>query len=313
MSKKPRTWVPFDWGLLEDDKFLELSSAASLTFLVAIGYAGKLGSSKGELYIQGCGPARAQHFVRYTKLSKARQERAIEELVGCSLFEIDGELYRIPKWLDKILEIERASNRERQKLFRERERNKNVTPDVTPLSQKSNAKVTVYNAKALQNKGRRARRQGQTLPPDSPQTPLITTPTLLTSSPSETRSSNSGVGSSAPSADATPSWQDALREETREIRKKNLASLTPDERLILGRYHALEFANCTKTEAFNKRHGSQIAGAFASMGRHATYGQITVSQYVAHARRHHANREESPWFDPWQIKAVVEFEDIAAS
>jgi uncharacterized protein YdaU (DUF1376 family) len=134
-------------------------------------------------------------------------------------------------------------------------------------------------------------------------------PSIAITSPfgSSLRSESSGAASAAAAADALPPWQDGVREAARAISKRKLRELTASEEwLTLGRYHALEFANCTKTEGHNKRHGTKIAGAFAAMSRSERYGDLTVAQYVGFARKVHENREAAPWFDPWMIKGVVE-------
>jgi uncharacterized protein YdaU (DUF1376 family) len=145
---------------------------------------------------------------------------------------------------------------------------------------------------------------------------------LETSSPTETPSitsptsslrSSSGDASVAPPTDAEPEWQERVRTAARALSKRILETFSPDDRLAAAQYHCLTFGNCTKSEARNKARATQVASAFATMGRHKTYGQITFNEYVSYARQVHKNREATPWFEPWLIKSVVEFAEDRAS
>jgi hypothetical protein len=44
------------------------------------------------------------------------------------------------------------------------------------------------------------------------------------------------------------------------------------------------------------------------MGRNKAFGDMTLSEYIGFARSVHENRESKPWFDPWMIRGVVQFE-----
>lgn len=103
-------------------------------------------------------------------------------------------------------------------------------------------------------------------------------------------------------------WAQRLRAEVYALSDRSLRSLTADERVLIARYHCLVFANCTKSEPSNKSRATGVAAAFASMGRNATYGDLTVKQYFLHGRKVSQQRERTPFYDPWLIRAVVEFE-----
>jgi Mn-dependent DtxR family transcriptional regulator len=122
------------------------------------------------------------------------------------------------------------------------------------------------------------------------------------------------LGAPDDSASVDPTlWQDEIRNAAKAIRKHSLSSLTADERFTVGRYHALEFANCTKSEATNKRKARQIAAGLCSLGQHRDYSDVTVGEYVTYAKKVHVNGAGAPWFDVWLIKGVVEFGGSASS
>lgn len=222
-------------------------------------------------------------------LSPRSARLAILELVNMGFFvrHPDGVL-SIDKWDEKCGEDSFLENhRERQKRYRERKRLESlrdavddvvsVTRDVTGGSQALRHNVT-----------------------DKEEDIDIPTPSV--------DKSTSVVGNHRSKKSPDTSWVQPLREATKAIASKTISALTPDERQILARYHCLRFGNCTKTEASNKARASQVASAFASMSRSQNYGDMAVKDYVAYGDRVHANRDKTPWFDPWYIKSVVEWE-----
>jgi hypothetical protein len=92
-----------------------------------------------------------------------------------------------------------------------------------------------------------------------------------------------------------------------EIAEKPLRSLTIEERLLCGRYHAFRFANCTKSETKNRNAGAKAAVAFAKMADSALYADLTVRDYVDEAAVYHATMMGgAPWHDPFAIRAVAD-------
>jgi len=97
--------------------------------------------------------------------------------------------------------------------------------------------------------------------------------------------------------------------EARKLQRVAIRDLPADSgRIVFGRYHALKFGGCTANEHTNKLKGLQVAAGLASMARSATYGAMTCGEYAGYARKVHAERNGSPWFDVFLIRAYCEFE-----
>lgn len=115
-------------------------------------------------------------------------------------------------------------------------------------------------------------------------------------------------GLAAPKVHKDATWVAALRESARAIQDKNLWDCSPDELLIVGRYHALRFAGCTKDERRNKSKGRHIRAGLANLGREAKkrWDRYRVRDYVSDAKRVWTDGGEMPWFCPWDIVGVWE-------
>lgn len=115
-------------------------------------------------------------------------------------------------------------------------------------------------------------------------------------------------GLAAPVARPDATWVAALREAARAIQDKNLWDCSPDDLLIVGRYHALRFGGCTKNEKRNQRRGANIRAGISNLGREAKkrYSAYRVRDYVADAKRVWTDGGESPWFKPWDLTGVWE-------
>lgn len=104
------------------------------------------------------------------------------------------------------------------------------------------------------------------------------------------------------------SWVEPLTQSARSLAKRTLASLRKDERIITGRYFAFHFSNCKREAIKNKEMGVKIAAGLTTLGSNSQYGEITVEQFFSYCRQVHENIDGKPWYDPWLIKSVVEFE-----
>jgi len=109
-------------------------------------------------------------------------------------------------------------------------------------------------------------------------------------------------------AEVDTSWIGPLEEQARSLFPRRLESFTKDERHIAGRYHALRFSNCKREASRNKEIGRRIAAGLSTLGSHQLFSDMTFGEYVAYAEDVHKQCDEKPWYDPWLIKAVVEFE-----
>lgn len=104
------------------------------------------------------------------------------------------------------------------------------------------------------------------------------------------------------------SWVPVVEKGVESILSQPLEALGEQGRLALGRYHALHFGNCTREANRNLIRGTQIAKGLMELGSNFRLKDMTVREYLAYCRRVHKNRNGIPWFDPFLIKGVVEFE-----
>jgi hypothetical protein len=82
-----------------------------------------------------------------------------------------------------------------------------------------------------------------------------------------------------------------------------LADLDVEQRLVLGRIHALRFGACRSDEATNRRRGAQVAAALATMAL-SVLRDLSVREYLQVAARTY-EMHGRPYFDPWFIKAAI--------
>lgn len=107
-------------------------------------------------------------------------------------------------------------------------------------------------------------------------------------------------------------WVVPLRDACLAIKTRELQTLTADERLTLGRYHAYKFGNCTKDELRNRRHGVDIAKGLLGMAQHREWGTLTVAAYANYGCKTLENRGGAPFFDPWLVISAVELRSAQA-
>lgn len=132
----------------------------------------------------------------------------------------------------------------------------------------------------------------------------------------ETSTASNGAKPSRRKPKAVPdtAWVEPLLAEARKLQRVAIRDLPADSgRIVFGRYHALKFGGCTANEHTNKLKGLQVAAGLASMARSATYGAMTCGEYAGYARKVHAERNGSPWFDVFLIRAYCEFETGGAA
>jgi hypothetical protein len=100
-------------------------------------------------------------------------------------------------------------------------------------------------------------------------------------------------------------WIEPLVATAKDLRKITIATFTPEQRMIAGRYHAYRYGNCSKNEARNKKFGARMATAFAKMSISAL-SRLTFAEYVAYANKYHEMSGGSPWYEPFLIQGVME-------
>ncbi len=101
-------------------------------------------------------------------------------------------------------------------------------------------------------------------------------------------------------------WTTELRTAVAAISDKVLRDLTPDERILLGRYHVFRFANCNRSLATNRSRGAKAAVAFAKMADSRLYADLSVRGFVDEAHATWVARGEEPYYDPFLIRTVAD-------
>lgn len=205
---------------------------------------------------------------------------ALGELMEIGLIELrHPQCYLVPRFTEKT----KMTGAERMQQLRDEARDESVTPASRSASQKCDGAgpVIVTNTESSGDKSpsSSARRRSPRAAPKEPKTP-------------------------------DTAWVEPLRAQVKAVVSsgKALRDLTPDERFTLGRYHAWRWANCTKTESKNRAGARKIARQIGSMANDKTYGSLTVKDYVSHGEAVWKAGAESPWWEPWDIKARVEIE-----
>jgi hypothetical protein len=166
------------------------------------------------------------------------------------------------------------------------------------------------------NASRRGDPRGGGRPPSQTEMGLINNP--LQNPPTARASSSSSSYSSLRSeplaeknnpfpalGPGSPPWAFAIDDAVVALADTELRSLSTDDRVVLGRYHALHFANCTKSESANRAKGASISASLSTLAVSREFGDFTVAEYVFKAREYHALIDCRPWFKPWDLKAVV--------
>lgn len=146
----------------------------------------------------------------------------------------------------------------------------------------------------------------------SPAPPISPNPSLFTLTsfgmPGENAGSSRPKRSKKAQKPVDLAWIAPLEEATVALHSKALESLSYAERLTVARYHALHFAGCTREAIKNQLAGTKIAAGLMGLGSDLRFRDMTVREYLLYAQKVHKNRNGYPWFDPWLIKGVVEFE-----
>jgi uncharacterized protein YdaU (DUF1376 family) len=135
----------------------------------------------------------------------------------------------------------------------------------------------------------------------------IASSSSTSSSSSDSSAANAAVEPAAKGRKVAepPAWVDPLRREIAAIAERLLRQLTPEQRVLLGRYQAWRFGNYRRSEARNRSRGATIGAAFAKMATSELYGDLTVSEYVEAAAAYDSIRGGSPWTDPFEIRTMI--------
>lgn len=269
-------WLKLHVGLRHNKEFLRLSLAAKVAFFGALMAAADY-EQNGALLLRS-GPLTASELATDLFLSREKAALAVRELIHAGfLSEGENGVLSVAKWDEKTASkatLRVRKHREKQRLETLHEALHETLNETLPVTRRGNVEE-----------------EGEE---DIPSTPVDKSTSVL------------GPKGSTEATDTT--WVAPLKVAAQALARKLLSQLDPDERFTLGRYHALRFGNCTVNERKNKRAGTKVAAGIGGLAADSRYGQITVQQYVNFAVKVHEQRESAPWFDPWLLKAVVEFE-----
>ena len=200
-------------------------------------------------------------------------EKALAELceVGLIRREDDRPLFTVCRF-DEFQGHVDVTGAERQRRYRDKQRESRVTSRVT-----SNVdKIRVEGDK--------------TLPP-----PVSTKPT--------------GARSRKKRAEKPEdtSWVEPLREAAAALKRKRLRELTVDERMIVARYHALRFGNCSVDEQKNREMAAEkVVQGVGTMATDSRYGELTVNAAIAACEKLTEAGNLGPWYNFWLLKGALE-------
>lgn len=135
------------------------------------------------------------------------------------------------------------------------------------------------------------------IPPEIPRTEDIEPPTLVDKS---TRSGGDA-------AVAAP-WVLTLKDQVRPLLDGPLPGLMLEQRLVLGRYVAYRFANCTKNEPANRKNGLKFAGQIAEISSKKRFSAVSVREFLGAANRVWEASEKYPLYSLWTVSAAFEDE-----
>ena len=102
-------------------------------------------------------------------------------------------------------------------------------------------------------------------------------------------------------------WAQGVVDKAKPLLQRRMDSWTPQERFAWARWHCLRFGNCTQDERRNRMRSSEVAKGLSTMAMSQEYGDLTGAQYAHYAKLVHQERGQVPWFDPFLVKAVIEW------
>jgi hypothetical protein len=212
-----------------------------------------------------------------TGLPASRQALVLKEVANRGLVELEGDVIRVPLFD----EMQRPrSSAERMRALRERD------GSVTLPWGESDAERDGESDGAVTKKSRRE------TPPSS-------------TSPSGDVTDSGGRGARS-GPDPVP-WAEQVRTESNALGDRDLATLTPTERFVVARRHALEFAGCTKSEGRNASAARGIASGIASLTERLNRDRVdlTVADYLRAGRLVWERGGKSPWYKPHDVVAEL--------
>ncbi len=208
-----------------------------------------------------------------TGLPPARQAMVLREIVDRGLIELDEDIIRSPLFDD----MQRPrSSAERMQALRERDVN-----------------ASLFDGFGVTN---------VTLP-----SPRRSRSTEHLRSPGTSSPTNSGARHGENAAEPSKPWPEQIRTESTELNDRDLASLTPAERFVVARRHALEFANCTRSEGRNASAARSIAAGIAALTDRLNRDRtdVTVGDYLRAAGTVWQRGKETPFYKPLDVLAEL--------
>lgn len=227
-----------------------------------------------------------EEIARYTGLPISRQKNALHELVTRVRFlTIDtAGTYVVEKFDEKCgAESQAVSNAERQRNYRERNRNARNGSDVTRyVTRNEGSNVTTVTDKEEEE-------DKDILPAHF------------------VRRYASNVKVVEPDEVASEPWLQELGDRLFDFSKATLGDLSLDQRKILGRVHAAIFAGYRRDERKNANKGAALVASLARMAN-SRFRDLTCREYLLYGLKVLELRNGKPFHSPFDIEAVVEYE-----
>lgn len=225
------------------------------------------------------GPLTIEEIAEYTGLSRAHQSAAIDELLKSVFFgqRLDGS-YAVERWDEKAgSESSRISNAERQRRHRERKTaERNASNAVTPLCDVTK-KVT----------DREVDRDNYLV-----------------------RFAHSGIAPKNVTLgllrEDDPAWARELATAFAQLHAIQLRNLTPEQRIVVGRFFAAICSNCNRDEKINRTKGLTAAHSIAKMGVGRS-DDMTALQFAKYAWKTLELRGGKPFYKPFDIDLAVKY------
>jgi hypothetical protein len=102
-------------------------------------------------------------------------------------------------------------------------------------------------------------------------------------------------------------WVTPLKAAVNAMRYVEMKDLTIEQRVLVGRYHAFKFENCTGSETTNRRAGEKHIAQYLLIGTSDQYCSLTVEDYfLALSRVYEANKTLIR--NPWDFRGGLEIE-----
>lgn len=251
-----------------------LSERGLSTLSKLLDYVGPEGTVAGEVVTNGGAPVVAELLALETRIPLPAQRRAVSELhLKGFLLPNEGTLKATELLVGLIPPPDTSA--ERQQRFRDRLSAKvglfdNVTGDAEN-NVTHNGRITPYRDKRVDSVPIGTDRAAQNGLPDP------------------------------------PAWVAEVVSAVNALRPRDLSTLVPSERHLLARFHALRWANCTRSETGNKSASRKISQGIAALTDRFQRDHVTLSveQYLRAGQKVWVRGGKTPWFRVFDVLAEL--------